>query len=139
MVKIRDIMHRGVIFCYLGDSVKEGGRIMDENNIRGVVVVEESGKVKGFISNTDLIRCYDKNVENVLVDDIMHPFTMEVDPDWPIKKAIEIMIKNRYEHLIIVDNFKESGKPVAVLTSYDIVQYMSGMSPGMFKHDMIMK
>ena len=133
MTRICDVMHKGVIFCYNNDSVKEVARIMDENQIRGVVVIDETGDVWGLISNTDLLHYYDDNIEKLKAEDIMKHYKIDVDPLWPIEKAIEIMKKNRFEHLIIVDPNAGPKRPVAILTIYDIVQYMSSLNVGRYE------
>ena len=60
MVRICDIMHKGVIFCYPNDSVKEVAKILYENGIRSVVVIDESGEVWGLISRLEVTSVYGK-------------------------------------------------------------------------------
>lgn len=137
MIRICDIMHKGVIFCYEDDTVIEVARILDENNIRGVVVIDEAGNAVGHISNIDLLNYYYSKTRRLKAGEIMKKYKIEVDSTWPIDKAIEIMIKNKFEHLIIVDPHAGPKMPVAILTSYDIVKYMSGLNLG--KHEYVLK
>jgi CBS domain-containing protein len=130
-------MHKGVIFCYNNDSVREVAKIMDENQIRGVVVIDDSGDVWGLISNTDLLQYYYDDIDTLKAEDIMKPYKIDVDPLWPIEKAIEIMKRNKFEHLIIIDPNAGPKRPVAILTTYDIVQYMSSLNMG--KYEQILK
>jgi CBS domain-containing protein len=137
MTRICDVMHKGVIFCYNNDSVREVAKIMDENQIRGVVVIDDSGDVWGLISNTDLLQYYYDDIDTLKAEDIMKPYKIDVDPLWPIEKAIEIMKRNKFEHLIIIDPNAGPKRPVAILTTYDIVQYMSSLNMG--KYEQILK
>lgn len=136
-MRICDVMHKGIISCFYNDSVRDVARMMHENNIRGVVVIDDTGDVWGYISNKDLINYYYNDVDKLTAEDIMRPYKIDVDPLWPIEKAIELMKKNRFEHLIIVDPNAGPKRPVAILTSYDIVQYMSGLNVG--RYEQVMK
>lgn len=133
MTRICDVMHKGVIFCYNNDSVRDVAKIMDEHHIRGIVVVDDTGEVWGHISNTDLLHYYHENIDKLTAEDIMRPYKIEVDPLWPIEKAIKIMKKNKIEQLIIIDPNAGLKRPVAILTSYDVVQFMSGLNTGRYE------
>ena len=60
----------------------------------------------------------------------MNPFRIEINPQAPIEEAIELMKKRKFEHLIITDPHAGPTRPVGVLSSVDIVRYMSGLKTG---------
>ena len=66
----------------------------------------------------------------------MRPYTFEIDPQWPIEKAVALMKKRRFEHLIIID---PHAGPNAdwILSSFKIVWYMSHIQRG--HHEQILK
>lgn len=138
MKRVCDLMHRGVIFCYLKDSVKEVAKIMDTNQIRSVVVVDEFGEVWGLISIRELIPLYGKDLDKIYAEDIMRPYKIEVDPLWPLEKAIELMKKRKIDHLIVIDPHAGPKRPIGILTSFDIVQYMAGLPTGHFEQQLKM-
>jgi len=135
-MKICDLMHKGVIFCYPDDSAKDIARMMKENQIRSVVVMDETGEVWGLVSIMELLPLYNKNLDEIRAEDIMRPYQIEVDPQWSIEKAIEIMQKRKIEHLIIIDPHAGPKRPVGILTSFDIVQYMSGLKVGTYEQQL---
>ena len=135
-MKICDLMHKGVIFCYPDDSAKDIARMMKENQIRSVVVMDETGEVWGLVSIMELLPLYNKNLDEIRAEDIMRPYQIEVDPQWSIEKAIEIMQKRKIEHLIIIDPYAGPKRPVGILTSFDIVQYMSGLKLGTYEQQL---
>ena len=135
-MKVCDLMHKGVIFCYPDDTAKDVAKMMKENQIRSVVVIDETGEVWGLVSIMELISLYDKNLEEIRAEDIMRPYKIEINPQWPIEKAIEIMQKRKIEHLIIIDPYAGPKRPVGILTSFDIVQYMSGLKTGTYEHQL---
>jgi len=134
MMRISDLMHKGVIFCYPEDSVKDVARTMDENRIRSVVVVDEMGEVWGVISIMELLPLYGRDLETIKAEDVMRPYRIEVDPQAPVEDAIQLMKKRKFEHLIIIDPHAGPRRPVGILTSFDIVQYMSGLNIGQFEY-----
>jgi len=135
-MKICDLMHKGVIFCYPDDSAKDIAKMMKENQIRSVVVMDETGEVWGLVSIMELLPLYNKNLDEIRAEDIMRPYQIEVDPQWSIEKAIEIMQKRKIEHLIIIDPHAGPKRPVGILTSFDIVQYMSGLKVGTYEQQL---
>ncbi len=135
-MKICDLMHKGVIFCYPDDSAKDIARMMKENQIRSVVVMDETGEVWGLVSIMELLPLYNRNLDEIRAEDIMRLYQIEVDPQWSIEKAIEIMQKRKIEHLIIIDPHAGPKRPVGILTSFDIVQYMSGLKLGTYEQQL---
>ena len=135
-MKICDLMHKGVIFGYPDDSAKDIARMMKENQIRSVVVMDETGEVWGLVSIMELLPLYNRNLDEIRAEDIMRLYQIEVDPQWSIEKAIEIMQKRKIEHLIIIDPHAGPKRPVGILTSFDIVQYMSGLKLGTYEQQL---
>ena len=52
--KVRDVMKTDVISVRYDDTVYKAARLLSENNIRHLVVVDEEGKLKGVLSIKDL-------------------------------------------------------------------------------------
>lgn len=132
-MKICDLMHKGVIFCHPEDSVKEVVQTMDDNQIRAVALVDETGNVWGVISIMEILPLYGKDLESIKAEDIMRPYKIEIDPQAPVEHAIDLMKKRKFEHLIIIDPHAGPKRPVGILTTFDIVQYMSGLALGQFQ------
>ena len=62
----------------------------------------------------------------------MQPYKIDVDPQWPVEKAVDLMKKKRIQHLIIVDPHAGLIRPIGILTSFDVVKYMANISSGEF-------
>jgi predicted transcriptional regulator len=132
-MRVCDLMHKGVISCYVDDTVKDVARIMENNHFRSVVVVNERGEVWGLITYMEMIPHYGRNLEKIRAGEIMRPYRVEIDPQWPIENAIEVMKKLRYYHLIIIDPHVGTKWPVGMLTSFDVVRYMAQLEAGQFE------
>jgi len=136
-MRICELMDREVIVCHLEDSVKDVVRIMKANDFRPVVVVDETGEVWGLVSRLAVIRFYGEDLERIRAEDVMRPYTFEIDPQWPIEKAVALMKKRRFEHLIIIDPHAGPKRPIGILSSFQIVWYMSRIQRG--HHEQILK
>jgi len=132
-MKICDLMHKGVISCYAEDTVKDVARMMEDNNFRSVVVVNEKGEVWGLITYAEMFTHSGENLTKLTAQEIMRPYKIEVDPQWPIERAIELMKRLKYYHLIIVDPHVGTKWPVGILTSFDVVRYMAQLEAGHFE------
>lgn len=133
MLRVCDLMHKGVNCCYPEETVKGVAKMIQANQFRSVVVVHQSGEVWGLISILDLVRHHGKDLEQLSAEDIMRPYTIDVDPQWPVERAIEIMRKRKIEHLIIVDPHAGPKRPIGILTSFDIIRHMSQIETGTYE------
>lgn len=133
MIRVCDLMHKGVLYCYPDDSAQVVADMMATNRIRSVAVVDESGEVWGSVSLLDLLRLHGKDLTETQAQEIMRPYRIEVDPQWPVEKAIELMKRRRIEHLLIIDPHAGPKRPVGILTDFDIVRYMSDVELGVYE------
>jgi len=133
-MRVCDLMDREVITCNLDDNLKDILTMMKENRFRTVVVQDETGEVWGLISRLAVVRFYGENLEQIKAEQVMRPYKFDVDPQMPIEKAIEIMQRTRFEHLIIVDPHAGPKRPIGVLASFNIVWFMSKIERGHYEH-----
>lgn len=132
-MRVCDLMHKGVIVCRADDSARDIASMMIGNQVRSVVVVNEKGEVWGLITHMEMMPLYGKDLDGITAETIMRPYRIEIDPQCTIEKAIEIMKKLKYYHLIIVDPHVGTKWPVGMLTSYDVMWHMSGLKAGKYE------
>jgi CBS domain-containing protein len=133
-MRVCDLMDRNFIVCSLRDSVTDVVRIMKANQFCPLVVVDQTGEVWGFISRLAVIRFYGKDLNQICAEDVMRPYKFEVDPQWPVEKAIDLMKRTRFEHLIIIDPHAGPKRPIGILSSFNVVWYMSRIETGHYEH-----
>jgi CBS domain-containing protein len=122
-----DIMHRGVITCWADESVLDVVRRLHEYSISAIIVLDESGRAEGVISQTDLARAYVQgNWQNRRADEIMNPHVVTIIGDIPLDAAIQIMLDKRIHRLLIVQGGLTPNRPVGVLSLSDVVREMAG-------------
>lgn len=54
-LRVNDVMTRDPAFVHPWDTVREVARVLDANEISGLPVVDESGRVVGVVSRTDVL------------------------------------------------------------------------------------
>ncbi len=125
---IRDFMQRGVVTCGIGATAAEIARIMLDNNVSALVVIDERLNTCGVISKTDLIRFYGKDLSVITAEDIMSHKILTISPDTLVHEAVQLMLEHKVHQLVIVTQAGAHRRPVAIFTSGDAVALMAGES-----------
>jgi crotonyl-CoA carboxylase/reductase len=120
--KVRDHMHKGIIFCAKSDTLEDAARIMIDNDVHAVVVIDND-KAVGVVSQTDIVlarqgRSPDET-RSLKVGAFMTEGCATCHADTPLSTAITDMLRKRIHRLVVAD---EQDKPVGVLSMTDIVR-----------------
>ena len=125
---IKDFMHRGVVTCGIDANAAEVAKIMLDNDVSALVVIDERLNACGVISKTDLIRSYGKDISAITAEDIMTTDIFTISPDTLVYEAVQLMLEHRIHQLVIVTQGGAHRRPVAIFTSGDAVALMAGES-----------
>lgn len=123
---IRDFMRRGVVTCGVDANAAEVARIMLDNDVSALVVIDERLNACGVISKTDLIGYYGKDLSLITAEDIMTFEILTVSPDTLVHEAVQLMLERRVHQLVIVTKGGAHRRPVAIFTTGDAVALMAG-------------
>ncbi len=123
---IRDFMCRGVVTCGVNANAGEVARIMLDNDVSALVVVDERLNACGIISKTDLIRSYGKDLSLISAEDIMTSEILTISPDTLVHEAVQLMLDRGIHQLVIVTRGGAHRRPVAIFTTGDAVALMAG-------------
>ena len=145
---VKDIMVTEVIAIQEDASVEELSRILIENKISGVPVVDKNGKLVGVATEGDLIvrdsdlhfPRYFKLLDSIIyleslnkfkdnlkkylgtkVSDVMSTEVRTVSEDTPVTQAANLMISYNINRLPVMD---EDDNMVGIVTRADIVKSM---------------
>ena len=55
-VEVSEVMHSPVVTVAPGDALADAGRIMIDNRIGGLPVLDDGGEIVGILTETDLLR-----------------------------------------------------------------------------------
>jgi CBS domain-containing protein len=149
MLKAKDIMTKDVITVKPDTTVEELARLLTENRISGVPVVDDDGKLTGIVTENDLIsqnkrlhiptviRLFDafffieglgkvereiKKMAAYIVADIMTADVVTVNEETPLQEIATIMIEKKIHLLPVL----REGKVVGIVGKADIVRAMAG-------------
>lgn len=126
--KIRDVMHRGVVTCGVFDSADKIARIMVDNQVSVVVVIDERFNACGIVSKTNLMDLYGENLSDTIAEDIMSSNLLTISPDSTVESAIIIMKKHHVHQLVIIIQGCAQKRPAGIFTSGDVIALMAGKS-----------
>ncbi len=147
-MQIKDVMTTRVITVSTDDSVEKCAKLLQENDISGLPVVDEAGKVVGMITEGDLIRRASRveapgyleilggliylGSPNKFVEELQRAMALEVGkmmsrdvvsikPDESLEKAATLMVKKNINRLPVID---EKGKLVGLVSRRDIMKHL---------------
>ncbi|MCU0421620.1 MAG: IMP dehydrogenase [Bacteroidia bacterium] len=113
----------------LNATLKEAHKIMSENRIGGIPIVDESFTLKGILTNRDLR--FEKQL-NKLVSDVMTKDNLITAPQGTdLKKAESILQRHKIEKLPVVD---KKGKLIGLITYRDILKLRNNPNACKDKH-----
>jgi acetoin utilization protein AcuB len=124
---VRDIMTKNVITITSDTYVLDAERIMDQNRIGRLPVVDD-GELVGIVTKNDVLKASPTSttptnqrhlfylMSKLTVKEIMKTTILKISPDTPIEKAIAIAQKNKVGSLPVV----EEGKVIGILTTNDV-------------------
>ena len=121
---ISDFMSKMVYKATLKTTVKEAVIEMERLNI-GAILIESRNKLKGIFSERDLLKrviAEKKDVNKILLKDVMTIDIFTVLEHEPIENAINIMNEHKIRHLPVVN---ENNACIGMIGIKDIMEYLS--------------
>ena len=150
MATVADIMDRDPATVSPDDDVETVIRLLQEQELPGVPVVNEGGRCVGIVTENDLIlrdedadlhlphhldimggvifieslKHFEERVKKAFasrVEDMMTPDPITVAPDAAIEEAARLIAENKHNRLPVV----EHGRLVGVVTRVDVLDAMT--------------
>mgnify|MGYP000253427214 CR=1 FL=1 len=126
-VKVKDVMHKGVITCHPNTPLREVVRVLCDTDIQTIAVESPLGEVIGIISHLDILAHYrDANLDRGVAADVMSHKVIAISPDAPLDEAIHIMVEKRIRFLVVTEEGPEGRTPVGVLSTTDVIRHLRG-------------
>jgi CBS domain-containing protein len=127
-LKVRDVMTRSVITVAMDSSVRDVIKTLAKEDITGVVVIEPKGGIMGIISEMDIVKAFNEDLDKLTAEDIMADNVKTIKPESTIKDAADIMKKEKVHRLVIVHEKGSLGipsHPIGILSASDIVHLIA--------------
>ncbi len=120
-MNVSHIVTRPLITILAGRTVLDAAKLMLENNIGLLVIIQDrdSSKVVGVISERDIIRAIASSRSlTIPVDDVCTKRVITVHGNSDVAEAAKAMNKNKIRHVVVVD---DNGKAIGVVSMRDLV------------------
>ncbi len=122
MAIIRSLMKTEMITVKPDDSVADAARLMAQNQV-GALLVVEGGALAGIVSERDLVTrvvAEGKDPAATKVSEISTSAVVHVDVNTHVRKCAELQSAMGVRHLPVTEN----GAPVGILSSRDFLAYV---------------
>ena len=110
---------KNVITIKSNKTVVEAAKLMEENKIGALLVTDDKKKLKGIITERDILKECSlnyKNLESRMVSDAMINYIYTGTPEDEVASVFDVMTKNNIRHLPIIKN----DEIVGILSMRDI-------------------
>jgi len=121
---VREIYHKGVIFCKPETPLQEVIRVMADTEIHAIMVAEHEGAPPvGVVSHMDTIAHYSEDLTAIEARDVMTPEVISVSENATVKSAAKKLLDSDIHRLLVVG---DDDKPLGILSTTDIIREMRG-------------
>lgn len=124
---VRDIMRKDLHTIAVSSSIQDTAILMNDLKVSSLLIVDTYGNPVGLVTERDLVRraCVkDQLSSQVTNKEIMSSPLITIDAKSSASDAIDLMLKNKVRHLLVVDNESgNSGKPIGIITPLDLMRY----------------
>ncbi|HEX5977449.1 MAG TPA: CBS domain-containing protein [Nitrososphaeraceae archaeon] len=125
---ISDLMRKKLITIEESASVQEAAKKMMDKNLSSLVVVDETGRPTGLVTERDLVRkvcIHDAYTSKIITKEIMSSPLITIESNSLPSEAIGTMLQNNVRHLLVVDNNRSpenKNKPIGIITPLDFTR-----------------
>lgn len=124
MYNVSDIMTRQLVTLKESDDLALADSIFHLGKVRHLPVVK-NGRLVGLLTQRDLLRAYIPRGEMLgasgLAGDHMRKDVAKVQPGTPLRRALRLMLRNKYGCLPVVN--PRTQKLVGIVTEADMVKF----------------
>ncbi len=120
---VRDIMTTGIRTMHRDTIVSEVEGIFVKRKISGAPLIDDSGRLVGFVSKSDITR-FDATGDDpgyARVHEIANPNVITISPAASIEEAAQKMLEAQVHHLVVV----EEEAMVGMLSAFDFVKHVA--------------
>jgi stage IV sporulation protein FB len=125
MVRIRDIMSARIVSLRASASLEDAARALVANEIGGAPVVDDDGRVLGFLARADLAdperraNALERSGPSPSVADLMLPALAVLRDSEPAIEAARMMVREHLHRVLVTD---EVGRLVGIVTPTDVLR-----------------
>ena len=104
-ILVKDIMKKSLITVFDDSNIKECAKLMKENEISSVIVINRKHKLIGVVTKTDLVSTFlVKSEASLKVSDVMSKKIIAVSPEDSIFEVESVLFNNKISRVIVSKN-----------------------------------
>jgi len=126
-VQVREIMTKGVVYLDASKTVEDAAKLMNENKV-GCVVIMENLIVVGIVTERDLVRrvLALNKPSSTKIKEVMSSPIVVINPDESIAELAQLMRdRNIHKVPVIRPPDKNESQLVGIVTDTDLICYSS--------------
>lgn len=122
----RDLMTPSVLTVSPDQPVEAALKILVENRVTGLPVVDETGRLKGIFTETDRLNLLSshRDTASVRVRDVMTRGVITVDEDATIEEINQLLLRANVRRVPVM----RDGRIVGVVSRRDLVRALRGVA-----------
>lgn len=116
----------GTYSCSSQNTLQEAARTIVDEDISGLVVLDDEGYLAGIITRSDLLRAYNsrKDWAALPVESYMSREVVTVLPTDHISHVSQLLIEKQIHRVVIVQKEHNRLRPVGVISDSDLVYHL---------------
>jgi len=119
MLKANDVMTKVVVTVKPEILLKDAIRVLVGKGISGVPVVDDSGKVVGMLSESDIVNyMFSGNISTAVVSEAMSSNITSIPSNTDLDKVALLISEKKFRRVPIIEN----GKLIGIISRRDIIR-----------------
>ncbi len=107
---VKSIMDKKVVYANVNSTLKEVSKLLIDNTLSGMPVIDDKGELVGFVSERDIIKAISvEKFEQKKAKDIMTKGVISISEDTSCEEASQIFSKYPFRYIPICKNKKIVG------------------------------
>jgi CBS domain-containing protein len=132
VLRVADLMHRGVVSCARGSTASEIAQLMISADVHSVAVLSPSPEpghpplIWGIVTDLNLLRALAEGQSQATAETLAGGQVIRVRPSQTISEAAEVMVGSGAHHLVVID--PDDLQPIGMLSTTDIAPMLASKS-----------
>jgi CBS domain-containing protein len=126
-IKAEEAMSKKLITAKRKTSIAEIAETMAKKDISSIIIVDDSGKLDGIVTKTDITAWYSTAKDASRVQDFMTRKTVTVKPSQSVFLVASLMAEHEISRVVVVAD--KENKPAGIITEADMTTVSRLLNP----------
>jgi len=119
--------HLGVIACPANATLFDAARMMDEEDISSIIMVDDKGYLRGILTRVDILRAALERPDewqNCSCPEWMTEDVVTVPPTATLDEVAHLLQQKHIHRVVVTENDGNGEVPMAVISASDIIYHL---------------